>query len=48
MTVKLNCRCTLLILCPVALAFETMLFVRHGDNRPAPAKSAIEYYGTED
>ena len=32
----------------VALAFFTMLFVRHGDNRPGAAKSLIEHYDTED
>ena len=32
----------------VALAFLTMLFVRHGDNRPAAAKDALEYFDVED
>ena len=29
----------------VALAFVTMLFVRHGDSRPAPAKDRLEALG---
>ena len=32
----------------VALAFVTMLFVRHGDNRPDAAKSLLEHYDVED
>ena len=32
----------------VALAFVTMLFVRHGDNRPQAARSLIEHYDVED
>ncbi|MBQ3269573.1 MAG: MFS transporter [Clostridia bacterium] len=32
----------------VALAFVTMLFVRHGDNRPGAAKSVLEHYDVED
>ena len=32
----------------VVLAFFTMLFVRHGDNRPEAAKSLLEHYDTED
>ena len=32
----------------VALAFFTMLFVRHGDNRPAAAKSVLEHFDVED
>ncbi len=32
----------------VALAFVTMLFVKHGDNRPQAAKSLIEHYDVED
>lgn len=31
-----------------ALAFVTMLFVKHGDNRPQAAKSLIEHYDVED
>lgn len=29
-------------------AFFTMLFVRHGDSRPAPAKSVLEHFDAED
>ena len=32
----------------VALAFVTMLFVRHGDNRPQAASSLIEHFDVED
>ncbi len=32
----------------VALAFLTMLFVRHGDNRPEAKKSLIEHFDMED
>ena len=32
----------------VALAFVTMWFVRHGDNRPEAAKSLLEHYDVED
>ena len=32
----------------VALAFVTMLFVKHGDSRPTPAKSKLEAFDTED
>ena len=32
----------------VALAFATMLFVRHGDNKPDAAKSLLEHYDVED
>ena len=32
----------------VALAFLTMLFVRHGDNRPEARHSLIEHYDVED
>ena len=32
----------------VALSFVTMLFVRHGDNRPDAAKSALEHYDVAD
>lgn len=32
----------------VALAFVTMLFVKHGDNRPQAARSLIEHYDVED
>ena len=32
----------------VVLAFVTMLFVRHGDNRPQAAKSLIEHFDVED
>ena len=32
----------------VALAFVTMLFVRHGDNRPDAAKSVLDHYDVED
>lgn len=31
-----------------ALAFVTMLFVRHGDSKPMPAKSRLEAYDTPD
>lgn len=31
-----------------ALAFLTMLFVRHGDNRPEAAKSLLDHYDVED
>lgn len=31
-----------------ALAFITMLFVRHGDSRPLPKKDMLEAYDTED
>ena len=32
----------------VALAFVTMLLVRHGDNRPRAAKSVLEHFDVED
>lgn len=32
----------------VALAFFTMLFVRHGDNRPNAPTSVLESFDTED
>ena len=32
----------------VALAFFTMLFVRHGDNRPDAPASVLESFDTED
>ena len=32
----------------VALAFVTMLFVRHGDHRPEAAKSVLDHYDVED
>ena len=32
----------------VALAFLTMLFVRHGDSRPTPVKSKLEAFHAED
>lgn len=32
----------------VALAFCTMFFVKHGDAKPVPAKSAIEYLDVDD
>ena len=32
----------------VLLAFITMLFVKHGDSRPEPKKSAIENFDTDD
>lgn len=32
----------------VALAFITMLFVKHGDSKPVPPASQIEAYGTQD
>ena len=32
----------------VGLAFVTMLFVRHGDNKPEAAKSLIEHFEVED
>ena len=32
----------------VGLAFVTMLFVRHGDNKPEAAKSLIEHFDVED
>ncbi len=32
----------------VALAFVTMLLVRHGDNRPHAAKSVLEHFDVED
>ena len=32
----------------VALAFMTMLFVKHGDSRPIPAKSKLEAFDTEE
>lgn len=31
-----------------AAAFVTMLFVKHGDNKPEPAKSLIEHFDVED
>ena len=31
-----------------ALAFVTMLFVRHGDSKPMPAKSRLEAFDTPD
>ena len=32
----------------VALAFVTMFFVRHGDNRPEAKQSLIEHFDVED
>ena len=32
----------------VLLAAVTMLFVRHGDSRPLPAKSKLEHFGAGD
>jgi len=32
----------------VALAFFTMLFVKHGDNRPGAAKKLLDHYDVED
>ena len=32
----------------VALAFVTMLFVRHGDSKPTPAGSKLEAFNTDD
>ena len=32
----------------VVIAFFTMLFVRHGDNRPLPKKSRLEAFDTDD
>ncbi|MBQ8953528.1 MAG: MFS transporter, partial [Clostridia bacterium] len=32
----------------VALSFVTMLFVKHGDNRPQAAKNLIEHYDVEE
>lgn len=32
----------------VALAFVTMLFVKHGDSKPTPAKSKLEAFDTDD
>lgn len=32
----------------VAIAFFTMLFVKHGDSRPAPKKSALDAFDVED
>ena len=32
----------------VALAFVTMLLVRHGDNRPGAHSDVLEYYDVED
>jgi len=34
--------------CMTAAAFVTMLFVRHGDNRPAKAKSVLENFDVDD
>ncbi len=35
------------IIC-IALAFVTMFFTRHGDNKPEKKKKVIEYFGEED
>ena len=32
----------------VAAAFVTMLFVRHGDSKPAPKKSLLEHLDNDD
>ena len=32
----------------VALSFVTMLFVKHGDSKPTPKKSALESLDVED
>lgn len=32
----------------VSLAFITMLFVKHGDNKPTPIKSKLEVFGADD
>ena len=34
--------------CCVALAFVTMAFVRHGDNKPEAARSVLEHFDVED
>lgn len=34
--------------CFIALAFITMLFVKHGDNKPTPEKSRLEAFGGAD
>ena len=32
----------------VALAFGTMLLVKHGDSKPVPKKDLLEHYNIED
>ena len=35
-------------ICCIAVAFVTMFFTKHGDNRPERKKKVIEYFGEED
>ena len=35
-------------ICCIAVAFVTMFFTKHGDNRPERKKKVIEYFGEEE
>ena len=35
-------------ICCIAVAFVTMFFTKHGDNRPERKKKMVEYFGEED